>query len=84
MGGMGDMAQMDSKQQTLMWQQGQYMSDSGIHSGLSTHAPSVSSKHGINEMDTDNEMDAAPTMYEFDPGFNQGFTQEQVDGKLKN
>lgn len=78
------MAPMDSKQQTLMWQQGQYMSDSGIHSGLTTHAPSVSSKHGINEMDAENEMDASPMMYEFDPGFNQGFTQEQVDGKLKN
>lgn len=73
---------MDSKQhQTLMWQQGQYMSDSGIHSGLTTHGPpSVSSKHGLDEMETGNEMDTTQMMFDFDQGFNQGFTQEQVDG----
>ena len=28
--------QMDAKQQTMMWQQNQYMGDSGIHSGATT------------------------------------------------
>lgn len=77
-----DLGSMDNKQrQTLMWQQGQYMSDSGIHSGLTTHGPpSVSSKHGLDEMETGNEMDTTQMMFDFDQGFNQGFTQEQVDG----
>lgn len=78
--GLGDVAPMDSKKQALLWQQAQYMSDSGIHSGMTTHAPSVSSKHGIDEMDTGNDMDAAQMMFGSDNGFNQGFTQEQVDG----
>ena len=32
----GDMPQMDAKQQTMMWQQNQYMGDSGIQSGATT------------------------------------------------
>lgn len=76
---MRDMPQMDSKQQTMMWQQNQYMGDSGIQSGATTQAPpSVSSKHGVDEMDTGE--DASQMMFDFDTGgFGQGFTQEQVD-----
>ena len=72
--------QMGKQEQTMMWQQAQYMGDSGIHSGATTQAPSVSSKH--------DEMEATPdanngVMFDFDQGFNpQGFTQEQVDGEI--
>ena len=34
--------QMGKQEQTMMWQQAQYMGDSGIHSGATTQAPSVS------------------------------------------
>jgi len=74
------MPQMDNKQQTMMWQQqNQYIGDSGIHSGATTQAPSVSSKQGIDDMETD--IDTSRMMFEFDQGFSQGFTQEQVEGK---
>ncbi len=44
-------------------------------------APSVSSKHGIDEMEAE-EMDTSRVIFDFDQGFQaQGFTQEQVDGK---
>ena len=43
--------------------------------------PSVSSKHGLDDMDTGEEIDASRMMFDFDQGFNQGFTQEQVDGE---
>ncbi|KAK2178971.1 hypothetical protein NP493_521g01056 [Ridgeia piscesae] len=73
-----DMPQMDNKQQTMMWQQqNQYIGDSGIHSGATTQAPSVSSKQGIDDMETD--IDTSRMMFEFDQGFSQGFTQEQVE-----
>ena len=64
------MQPMDSKQQTLMWQQNQYLGvDSGIQSGATTQAPSVSSKHGPEEMDQENHaMDTSHMMYEFDQG----------------
>lgn len=72
--------QMDSKQQTMMWQQNQYMGDSGIQSGTTTQAPSVSSKHGPEDMDQeDPNMDSSGMMFNFDQGFNPGFSQEQVD-----
>ena len=78
----GDMPQMDIKQQTMMWQQNQYMGDSGIQSGATTNAPSVSSKHGVDEMDTgDDQMDTSRMLFDIDQGFNQGFSQEQVDGE---
>jgi len=42
-------------------------------------APSISSKHGMDEMEAD---DGSKVMFDFDQGFNtQGFTQEQVDGE---
>ncbi|XP_054261428.1 armadillo segment polarity protein isoform X3 [Macrosteles quadrilineatus] len=59
------------KEQTLMWQQNSYMGDSGIHSGATTQAPSLTGK----EDDLENDQ----LMFDLDQGFTQGFTQEQVD-----
>lgn len=81
---------MEGQQKAMMWQQNQYMGDSGIQSGATTQAPSVSSKHNPDmddDMDTTQQQqpqsqpDTAQLMggFDFDPGFNQGFTQEQVD-----
>jgi catenin beta 1 len=70
---------MDNQQKTMMWQQNQYMGDSGIHSSATTRAPSISSKHGPDDMDTEENMDTSRIMFDFDQGFNQGYTQEQVD-----
>jgi len=79
-----DMPMEGPNQKAMMWQNQQYM-DSGIQSGATTQAPSVSSKHGLDEdMETGNQppQDTSQMMgggFDFDPGFNQGFTQEQVD-----
>ncbi|KAF6203603.1 hypothetical protein GE061_001935 [Apolygus lucorum] len=59
------------KDQTLLWQQNSYLADSGIHSGATTQAPSLSGK----EEDMDNDQ----LMFDLDQGFAQGFTQDQVD-----
>ena len=40
----GDMPSMGTTQQTMLWQQNQYLVDSGINSGTTTQAPSISSK----------------------------------------
>ena len=80
---MGEIAPMDSTHQTMMWQQNQYMVDSGIHSGMTTQAPSVSSKHGPLDMPMDacDDMDAPRLIYDFDNGFTHGgYGPEQVDG----
>ncbi|GAB6019679.1 hypothetical protein CHUAL_001235 [Chamberlinius hualienensis] len=67
-----DLGMPNPKEQTLMWQQGNYMADSGIHSGATTQAPSLSGK--------DDDMDNDQVMFDWDQaGFGQGFTQEQVD-----
>jgi len=86
----GDMGPMDTAHKTMMWQQNQYMVDSGIHSGSTTHAPpSVSSKHG-GALDAANAMDAScddmdttsRIIFDFDNGFTHGrFPQEPVDGR---
>lgn len=60
-----------SKEQTLLWQQNSYMGDSGINSGVTTQAPSLTGK----EEDIEEQL-----MFDLDQGFTQGFTQEQVDG----
>ncbi|KAK4302594.1 hypothetical protein Pmani_025328 [Petrolisthes manimaculis] len=58
--------------QIAMWQQNTYMSDSGIHSGATTNAPSLSGK--------EEEMDAEWLEGQAQQGFNQAaFTTEQVD-----
>lgn len=57
-----------------MWQQNSYLADSGIHSGVTTQAPSLSGK--------EDDMDGDQLMFDLDQGFSQGFTQEQVDGKF--
>ncbi|XP_037937049.1 armadillo segment polarity protein isoform X2 [Teleopsis dalmanni] len=63
---------VSSKEQTLMWQQNSYLSDSGIHSGAVTQVPSISGKE-------DEEMEGDPLMFDLDTGFPQNFTQDQVD-----
>lgn len=61
-----------NKEQTLMWQQQNYMGDSGIHSGATTQAPSLTGK--------EDDLESDQLMFDLDQGFTQGFTQEQVDG----
>lgn len=68
--GPGDMP-LGSKEQTLMWQQSSYLGDSGIHSGATTQAPSLTGK--------EDDMEGDQLMFDLDQGFTQGFTQEQVD-----
>ncbi|XP_077302817.1 armadillo isoform X5 [Arctopsyche grandis] len=67
-----DMPMPSSKEQTLLWQQGSYLGDSGIHSGAATQVPSLSGKE-------DDEMEGDQLMFDLDQGFAQGFTQDQVD-----
>ncbi|XP_055914791.1 armadillo segment polarity protein isoform X3 [Eupeodes corollae] len=67
-----DLPMVSSKEQTLMWQQNSYLSDSGIHSGAVTQVPSLSGKE-------DEEMEGDPLMFDLDQGFPQNFTQDQVD-----
>ncbi|KAL4217021.1 Catenin beta-1 [Mactra antiquata] len=78
---LGDMPMDNKQQQTLMWQQNQYMGDSGIHSGANTQAPSLSGKSHVDEMEEpDQTMDTSRMMFNWgDQGMGPGFTQEQVD-----
>lgn len=70
-----DMAmEPDRKAAVSHWQQQSYL-DSGIHSGATTTAPSLSGKGNPEEDDVDNQV-----MYEWEQGFNQNFSQEQVQG----
>lgn len=54
-----------------MWQQQNYLVDSGIHSGVNTNAPSLSGK--------EEDMEGDQLMFEMEQGFGQNFTQDQVD-----
>uniref|UniRef100_A0AAQ4QLZ5 Catenin (cadherin-associated protein), beta 1 n=1 Tax=Gasterosteus aculeatus aculeatus TaxID=481459 RepID=A0AAQ4QLZ5_GASAC len=68
-----DMAmEPDRKAAVSHWQQQSYL-DSGIHSGATTTAPSLSGKGNPEEDDVDNQV-----MYEWEQGFNQNFAPEQV------
>lgn len=70
-----DMPLQNPKEQIAMWQQGNYMSDSGIHSGATTQAPSLTGKE--EEMDQE-WMDGQQQQQQ--QAFSQGqFTNEQVD-----
>ncbi|CAG0915640.1 unnamed protein product [Notodromas monacha] len=64
---------MNTKEQTMMWQQANYMSgqDSGVHSGATTTAPSLSGKDQDQDMDT--------TLFDLDAGYVQGYTHDQVN-----
>ncbi|ESN92652.1 hypothetical protein HELRODRAFT_108064 [Helobdella robusta] len=58
---------MDSTQQTLLWQQNQYMADSGIHSAAGTQTPSLSSKLGIDGATIGDNMSSQQSqLYTFD------------------
>lgn len=61
-------------QQTMMWQENSYLADSGIQTGLVTQTPSISGK--------DDEMERNQILFDLDEGFSQGFTPDQVDGKV--
>jgi len=67
-----DMQMPSAKEATLMWQQNSYIGDSGIHSGAVTQVPSLTGKE-------DDEMDEDPLMFDLDHGFNQNYTQNEVD-----
>nr|CAD7397106.1 unnamed protein product [Timema poppensis] len=69
--GPGDLPLGSAKEQTLMWQQNSYLGDSGIHSGATTQAPSLTGK--------EEDMESDQLMFDLDQGFTQGFTQDQVD-----
>ncbi|XP_046404872.1 armadillo segment polarity protein isoform X2 [Ischnura elegans] len=76
----GGVDMVPKDQQTLMWQQASYQGDSGIHSGNTTQAPSLTGKepNDPNDMNDGNPSTDA-LMFDLDQGFAQGFTQEQVD-----
>lgn len=67
----------DRKAAVSHWQQQSYL-DSGIHSGATTTAPSMSGKGNPEEDDVDTTQQV---LYEWEQGFSQSFTQEQVAGK---
>uniref|UniRef100_A0A672SCN1 Catenin beta-1-like n=1 Tax=Sinocyclocheilus grahami TaxID=75366 RepID=A0A672SCN1_SINGR len=68
-----DMAmEQDRKAAVSHWQQQSYL-DSGIHSGATTTAPSLSGKGNPEEEDLDNQV-----LFEWEQGFNQPFTPEPV------
>ncbi|MGH0157294.1 UNVERIFIED_CONTAM: hypothetical protein FKN15_054959 [Acipenser sinensis] len=68
-----DMAmEPDRKAAVSHWQQQSYL-DSGIHSGATTTAPSLSGKGNPEEEDVDNQV-----LYEWEQGFTQSYTQDQV------
>lgn len=70
-----DMAmEPDRKAAVSNWQQQSYL-DSGIHSGATTTAPSLSGKGNPDDEDVDNQV-----LYEWEQGFNQNFSQDQVAG----
>lgn len=66
----------DRKAAVSHWQQQSYL-DSDIHSGATTTAPSLSGKGNPEEED----VDTTQVLYEWEQGFSQSFTQEQVAGK---
>uniref|UniRef100_A0A8C6FG58 Catenin beta-1 n=1 Tax=Moschus moschiferus TaxID=68415 RepID=A0A8C6FG58_MOSMO len=69
-----DMAmEPDRKAAVSHWQQQPYL-DSGIHPGATTTAPSLSGKGNPEEED----VDTTQVLYEWEQGFSQSFTQEQV------
>lgn len=62
----------DPKEQISLWQQNAYITDSGIHSGATTHAPSLSGK--------EDDLDSEQIVFDWDhTSFGQGFTQDQLD-----
>jgi len=73
--GPGDLPVGNMKEQTMMWQQSNYMGDSGIHSGASTQAPSMTGK--------DDDLDGDQLIFDLDQGFARGCTQDQMDGKYE-
>ena len=63
-----------AKEQTLMWQQGNW--DSGIQSGVTTNAPSISSRASGLEMDADDDMETVV------PNPKANFEWNQINGQF--
>lgn len=66
--------EQDRKAAVSHWQQQSYL-DSGIHSGATTTAPSLSGKGNPEDEELDNQV-----LYEWEQGFSQPFTPEHVAG----
>ncbi|KAK3520548.1 hypothetical protein QTP70_026151 [Hemibagrus guttatus] len=64
--------EQDRKAAVSHWQQQSYL-DSGIHSGATTTAPSLSGKGNPEDEELDNQV-----LYEWEQGFSQPFTPEHV------
>ena len=78
-----DLPKQDPMQNTMEWQNHGYGMDSGIQSGATTQAPSVSSKSHLSSHHEDDELSSHGLQYqEWDQGYGQAYTQEQVDGEL--
>lgn len=75
-----DLPKQDPMQNTMEWQNHGYGMDSGIQSGATTQAPSVSSKSHLSSHHEDDELSSHGLQYqEWDQGYGQAYTQEQVD-----
>ena len=75
------MPPMDTAQQTMLWQQNQYLVDSGINSGTTTQAPSISAKNGIESGDIASQP---PLLYNYDEySMPPVYGQPQVNGEFE-
>lgn len=63
-----------AKEQTLLWQQGNW--DSGIQSGVTTNAPSISSRASGLEMEADDDMETVV------PNPKANFEWNQMNGQF--
>ena len=71
-----------------MWQENQYLPsfsglDSGIHSGATTRAPGSTSGYDYDgKMEIPVSANASGDLYDMSrAGYDQGYTQQEVDGK---
>lgn len=81
--GLGDLPTMDSAQQALAWQQSQYLTDSGIHSGMSTRRASVSSRQGVLESVEESPENGANRQAHLSAKFQQPvYGSQSADGKI--
>nr|WMQ53815.1 putative bCatenin1 [Polycelis felina] len=61
---------------TRAWQQNQYLVDSGINSALETHTHSVSSRHGYDEMDSEDQINKKDWKCLSNININDNFTND--------
>ena len=77
-----DLPKQDPMQNTMEWQNHGYGMDSGIQSGATTQAPSVTSAHSHKSHHDDEVLSGSGVYQDWDQGYGQAYTQEQVDGKF--